>query len=232
MLSNKKSEIDFVALAVHKLKTPLSSIKLSLEMLLEGDFGELSPEQKKIIERIRQRNSISIDLVNKLINLAKVYGEETYKLSDVDFEGLIQSVVDCEREEIQKKGIKLKVESPKKKLPKLKIDEEKFFWAIQNILDNAVKYSNVGGEVVFSYQIQGKNLELKIKDNGIGIRDSEKRSLFHQFFRGQDAMEADSTGSGLGLFISKRVIEWHKGKISFESKEGKGTTFFITLPLK
>jgi len=232
MTIDKKEKKDFVALAVHKLKTPISSVKLSLEMLLEGDFGELQDEQKKIIERAYEKNETLIYLINDLLNLAKIGENHSYNLKPIDLESIIYAVIDYEKEKIQKKAIVVKIESKDKKLPKILLDKEEIFLAVQNIFSNAVKYSNVGGDIIVYFGTSGKNLELKIQDFGIGILESEKEKLFSEFFRGTNAKEVDSMGSGLGLFIAKDIIERHRGKIWFESKENKGSTFFVTLPIK
>lgn len=228
----KRDNRDFIAMAIHKLKTPISSIKLSLGMLLEGDFGELRDEQKKVLERTYQRNNSLIYLVDDLLNLARVKNKHSYNLKMVNFEDLIKEVIDCEQEQIKKKEAQVKFENAKTNLPKIKVDKDKMFLAIQNIFNNAVKYCKIGGEVIIYLQSDGKNLELKIKDDGIGISENEKSKLFTEFFRGENAKELDPMGSGLGLYIAKDIIEDHNGKIWFESKENKGTTFFVTLPIK
>ena len=133
MTIDKKEKKDFVALAVHKLKTPISSVKLSLEMLLEGDFGELQDEQKKIIERAYEKNETLIYLINDLLNLAKIGENHSYNLKPIDLESIIYAVIDYEKEKIQKKAIVVKIESKDKKLPKILLDKEEIFLAVQNI---------------------------------------------------------------------------------------------------
>lgn len=230
---DEKDIIDNVAFIVHKLKTPTSSIKIALEMLLEGDFGELNEEQKKVIKRTYQRNNTLISFINDLLNLDKIESKSlAHNLKRVDFEELIKSVIDCEQEEIKKRGIKIIIEKPAKKMPLMKFDKEKVFLAIQNIFNNAVKYSKIGGEIIISFSSKGKNLEIKIKDFGIGIPNNEKDKLFTKFFRCKNAIEVESIGSGLGLYIAKDIIEGHQGKIWFESEENKGSIFFVSLPIK
>jgi len=230
-VDNNIAKKDFVALAVHKLKTPISSIKLSLEMLIEGDFGNITEEQKRILERTYQRNEVLICLVNDLLNLAKIEENNSHTLSEVNFSDLIKSIVDYDQESIERKALNIRVENRGAKLKKIMIDAEKMFLAIQNVFNNAVKYSNVGGEIIISYELIGKILEVRIQDFGIGIPEAEKNKLFTEFFRGENAKEMQIMGSGLGLYITKGIIEGHDGKVWFESEENKGTTFFITLPI-
>lgn len=239
------NKADFIALAVHRLKTPISSIKLSLEMLLEEDFGGLSDEQKRVLERMQQKNKTLIYLVNDLLNLAKIKDKHLGNLKYTDFEKLVQSIVDFEKEAIQKKRIEIKVQKQSDKLPNLKLNQEKVFLALQNIIDNAIKYSKIGGEVIISLSNDNRNLNVKVQDFGIGVLDKEKNKLFTEFFRGENAKELEPMGSGLGLYIAKNIIEEKGGKIWFESparnadgiasaggKENKGSTFFISLPIK
>ena len=230
---NEKIKKDFVLLSIHKLKTPLSSIKLSLGMLLDGSFGKVSNEQKDIIKKIYQRNNMLIYLVNDLLNIVKIEGKARFQNKIlVDFENLIQSVIDYNQEEIKKKKIVFKFKRPEIKLQNIILDKEEVFLAIQNIFDNAVKYTLIGGEIMISLGSDSKNLNFKIQDSGIGIPEYEKEKLFTKFFRGSNAMKTETTGSGLGLFIAKDIIEKNHGKIWFESKENKGSIFFVTFPIK
>ena len=229
----KENNINFLALAIHKLKTPTSSIKLSSEMLLEGDFGELADEQKKVIERMHQKNEGLIDLIDDLLKLAKTERKASFHTAPVDFEKLVRSVTDYEKEYIEKKEITVKLDGLGSKLPKITLDKEKMFLAIQNIVDNAIKYSRKGGQITISLGSDQETVTLKIQDKGIGILNEERGRLFTEFFRGENAKELEPAGSGLGLYIAKDIIEnHHHGKIWFESEENKGTTFYISLPIK
>ena len=189
MKADENQKRDFVALAVHKLKTPISSIKLSLEMLLEGDFGELSLEERKVIERIHQRNEVLIYLVNDLLNLAQIGNKYPLSLVPVNFKRLVKLVINTDEEEMQKKAISIRFED-KAVISDVIADKEKMFLAVQNIFDNAVKYSNVGGEIIVVLESDTESIRLKIQDFGIGIIDSDKEKLFTEFFRGKNAKEA------------------------------------------
>ena len=227
---NTSNKFNFMTLAVHKLKTPLSSIKLCLEMLLNGDFGELNEEQKEAISKVYHRNDNLIYLVNDLLNIEKGGGDH-YDMAMVDAEQIMKSVIESEQEEIEKKRIKINF-AKSQILHEVKVDKDKIFLALQNIVDNAVKYTPVGGEVSIYLKMDGENLECVVKDSGIGVPEKEKGKLFTEFFRGKNAEKIEPMGSGLGLFIAKKTIEDHHGKIWFESEEGKGSTFYIALPAK
>lgn len=229
----KKNKIDFVSLVAHQLKTSLSAMKLSFQMLLNGDFGALNQEQKDIIEKLHQRNNMLIHSVNDLLNMIRIEDKGYfYHFDRVDIEDLINSIIIFSQEELKRKKIIFQFEKPIVKLPKIMLDKEKICLAIQNIFDNSIKYTPLGGQITISLKNDNKNLEIKIQDSGIGIPDSQKKNIFEKFFRGSNAVKAQTIGSGLGLFITKEIIESHQGKIWFESKENKGSTFFITIPIK
>jgi two-component system sensor histidine kinase VicK len=138
-------------------------------------------------------------------------------------------VIDLYKEEIKKKNLNFQFKKPKK-LPKVKVDVEKIYLAIQNLLENAIRYNKVGGEIEIILKEKEKEIEFSIRDTGIGIPKNQQSRVFTKFFRGSNAIRMETEGSGLGLFIAKNIIEAHGGRIWFESEEGKGTTFYFTLP--
>lgn len=228
----EKTKADFISLSVHQLNTPLSSMKLSFEMLLGGNFGKISKEQKVVIEKMRQRNKMLIYLVSDLLNLDKIESDSYfYHWSLIDAEDLVTSLVNSSKEEIKKKKIKFVVETPKTKPPKMILDKEKISFALQNIIDNAIKYTPIGGRINIFVTSNNKELRFEVQDSGIGVPQRDKEKLFVKFFRASNAVRA-SIGSGLGLFISKSIIEAHGGKIWLESKENEGSTFYVSIPIK
>ncbi len=230
--TDKNPPLDFIVLTAHQLKKPLSSMKLSLQMLLGGDFGQMSEEQKEIIEKVSQSNETSICLVKDLLDTAKVGDKKSlYDLTPVDIGDLIESVVAFEQDEMKDKKINFRFQKPKTEIPKILLDKEKMYLAFQNILDNAIKYTPAGGNININLDVRPTHIELKFQDSGIGIPKDQKAKLFTKFFRGINAIKIEAAGSGLGLFITKNIIDGHHGKIWFESKENKGTTFFVSLPL-
>jgi len=174
-----------------------------------------------------------INLINDLLDVTRIEeGRYLYEPVLIDFEPLVQSVINTYREEIKKKELKLEFKKPEKKLPQVRVDVEKMGLAIQNLLDNAIKYTLDGGEIIISLVPAEKAIEFLIKDTGIGIPKNQQDKVFSKFFRGSSAIKMETDGSGLGLFIAKNIIEAHGGKIWFESEEGKGTTFYFTLPVE
>jgi two-component system phosphate regulon sensor histidine kinase PhoR len=140
-------------------------------------------------------------------------------------------VIDLFKEEIKQKSIKIEFKKPED-LPKILMDQEKIKLVIENFIDNAIKYTFPGGKVTVSI-IRGTNeVEVRVKDTGVGIPKEQQMRVFTRFFRGSNVVRLDTEGSGLGLFLAKNIVEAHGGRIGFESESGKGSTFFFTIPMK
>ncbi len=233
MIERMKTE--FVSLAAHQLRTPLAAIKWTLRMLLDGDLGRINPEQRDFIGKTYKSNERMINLINDLLDVTRIEeGKYLYKPVSTNLENVVQLVMDTLKEETQRRKISLNFKKPKKKLPKVVIDVEKIRLTIQNLLNNAIRYTRLGGVVTISlkYNKIKKEIEFQIRDTGIGIPSDQQGRVFTKFFRASNVMRMETEGSGLGLFIAKNIIEAHSGKIWFESKENKGTTFYFTLPVK
>ncbi len=231
----EKLKTEFVSLAAHQLRTPLSAIKWTLKMLLDGDLGAITKEQRDFIEKTYQSNERMIVLINDLLNVTRIEeGKYLSKPTLTDFENIVQFVVNSSREEFQRKKLTLDFKKPLSKLPKIVVDVEKISLVIQNLFENAIRYTPAGGKItiIIKHQKKEKEIEFQIKDSGIGIPADQQERVFTKFFRAANVMRIDTEGSGLGLFISKNIIEAHGGRIRFESEEGKGTTFYLNFPIK
>lgn len=223
---------DFISVAAHQLRTPLTGIKWSYTALLDKTTGPLNADQKEIAEKGLSAINQSIDLINDLLNVAHL---EEGKL---DFAFKRQSLIPIIKKAAA--GIKLITEEkkitmtqkipPEAGFPELNIDADKMGLAVANLLDNAVKYTPVGGRIDFSVSQDQGLVKISVQDSGIGIPKSQKGRLFSKFFRADNATKVQTSGTGLGLFMVKNVIDRHSGKIIVESEEGKGTTFIITIP--
>lgn len=223
---------DFISVAAHQLRTPLTGIKWSYTALLDKETGPLNADQKEIAEKGLSAIDQAINLINDLLNVAHL---EEGKL---DFVFKRQSLIPIIKKAVD--GIKLITEEKKITVtskipsaagfPELNIDADKMALAIANLLDNAVKYTPVGGRIDFSVGQDQGLVKISVQDSGIGIPKSQKGRLFTKFFRADNATKVQTDGTGLGLFMVKNVVDRHGGKIIVESEEGKGTTFIITLP--
>ena len=229
----ERMKTEFVSISAHQLRTPLAAIKWTLRMLLDGDLGELTSDQREFIEKTYYSNERMINLINALLDVTRIEeGRYLYKPISTEITPIVQFVINSYKEEIEKKKLKLEFMMPEKKLPKVIIDVEKVKLAIQNLLDNAIKYISPGGNVTISLKHSKKEIEFSIKDSGVGVPKDQQKRVFSRFFRGTNVMRMETEGTGLGLYIVKNIIEAHGGKIWFESEEGKGTTFYFTLPIK
>ncbi|MFA5349460.1 MAG: HAMP domain-containing sensor histidine kinase [Candidatus Paceibacterota bacterium] len=223
----------FVTVAAHQLRTPLSIIKWGLGMLLGGDVGKISTDQKDLLGKTFQTNERMIKLVNDLLNVSKIEeGKYLYQPKIIDMEALIRQICASSQEMIIKRNIDLAVEIDGSKSNKtIKADEEKMTLAIKNLLDNAISYTEAQGKITIKLSGEKGKIRISVSDTGVGIPAKQQDRVFSKFFRGSNVVKMDTDGTGLGLFITKNIIEAHGGEISFKSKEGEGTTFLIVLPV-
>ncbi len=228
----EEMKTEFVSLAAHQLRTPLSAIKWTLRLLLSGDLGKISKEQRDFVTKTYDSNERMISLVNDLLNVTVIEeGRYIFSHTAVNIEKVIKSLLEDYKKQIKDRKIKI-IFIKEEKIPKVLADEEKICLAVENLLDNAVRYTKIGGEITISLNDlkDKKEIEFSIKDSGVGIPESQQKRIFSKFFRASNVIRMETEGTGLGLFITKNIINAHKGRIWFESQQGKGTTFHFTLP--
>jgi signal transduction histidine kinase len=232
-IKNEQAKKEVISLTAHQLSAPLSSIKWSLGMILNDDFGKIAEEQKNVINGAYKKNNQLIYLVEDLLNIAKIEnGKYLLEKEVYNIEDAILYAIDLYQDEITKKKISFNFEKPEKKLPETRVDDQKIKLAIQNLLDNAIKYTPVGGTITISVKTRGKNIEFKIHDSGIGIEKKQNKKIFNKFFRGSNAIKEEPMGYGLGLFFVKEIVTAHGGKVWFNSKKDEGSDFYFSLPIK
>lgn len=225
-----KAKSEFISIASHQLRTPLSAIKWSLKMLSNGDFGALSEEQKEIINNSYQSNEKLISLVHDLLDVSRIEEKRIrYEFKKGDLIAVAKDVLKDFYRLAEIKNIKLFFSAPNN-VPQIKFDDEKIRMVFQNLLDNAVKYTPEGGKISLSFEKTSKEVMFSVKDSGMGIPKDQIGNLFKKFFRARNVV-GQTEGTGLGLFIVESIIDAHKGKIWAESEEGKGTVFYVTLPI-
>lgn len=225
------SKTEFLSLASHQLRTPLSAIKGYLSMVMEGNFGKLEKETEGAIKDVYQSNERLIALVNDLLNITRIEaGKLEYHPKETDFEKLVASVIKELDMTAKNKGLELKEKISK--LPLINIDPDKIRQVLINLIDNALKYTEKGKVTVQAKKVDDHIL-VEIKDTGIGMSADKMTTLFQWFSRGKGALRLDAGGFGLGLYIAKKIVEKANGKIWAESKgEKKGSTFVFELPIK
>ncbi len=229
MIDKMKSE--FISIAAHQLRTPLSAIKWTIKMVLDGDTGKINKDQRELLSKSYISNDRVINLINDMLNVSRIEeGRFGYSFSHADFQEILNIVLDSLKNQVENNELKFTLAIPKK-LPKVYMDKRKMMLVLQNILENAVKYTPKRGEIKITVKAGKKFLTVKVKDNGVGIPAEDQPKLFSKFFRAANVMRMQTEGSGLGLFIVKNIVEKHGGKINYKSKEGEGTEFIFTLPL-
>lgn len=226
-----KSKSEFISVAAHQLRTPLSAIKWIFELLLRDEAGKVKSEQRHYLEMGYVSSEKIIITVNELLNISKIE-EKNLKLnlSSCDIQKILAGIrIDIEYI-VKSKKIELRFEIAEN-LPAVICDKSKISMALENILSNAANYTSENGKIIVSVAANGGFLVISVTDNGIGIPEKEKEKIFSKFFRASNAIKVQSDGSGLGLFIAKSILKMHQGDITFESQEGKGTKIIITLPI-
>jgi signal transduction histidine kinase len=228
-LDTVKSE--FVSVAAHQLRTPLTGVRWSLKALAAGEYGSLVPTQQKIADDALVAIVGAIDLINDMLNVARVEGGRfNFAFVTQPLAPLVTQVFDHARSEAANHAITF-MGDPLDQSIRAFCDGEKLVIAIQNVVDNAIKYTPEGGIVSVTHTIHEGRLSLAIKDTGIGIPKAEQHRLFTKFFRAPNAVLKQTSGTGLGLYLVKNIIERHKGSIAIESEEGKGTIITLTIPV-
>ncbi len=225
---------DMVSISVHQIRTSLSAIKWIIKMFIDGDLGKLNAEQENLMKKAYEDNDRAIATVSELLlaNKTEDVVEKEYKFEEVDIIELIDDSIFDFSGEAHSKGIEIFFLKPNKEIGIVYADKEKLRIVFQNLLENAIKYSNNHGKIFIALKEKQDSLEISIKDSGVGISKEGKDRIFEKFFRDAEAQKKEATGSGIGLFTSKKIVEGHSGKIWFESNEDEGTTFFFTIPIK
>ena len=230
LIGRLKSE--FISIAAHQLRTPLSAVKWTFQILLDGDAGNFTPEQKEFLQRGYDTNETMIRLVNDLLSAARLEeGRFGFDFKPVDFGLYLQNFIKLYAHQAKSRNIQLVYHPSVNVLPPILIDQVKIDLVVQNILDNAIKYSHPGSTVEVSLRQIPNYIEVAVEDRGVGIPRTQRDRLFMKFFRGDNVIRMQTEGSGLGLFIAKNIIKNHGGDITIESEENKGTTARFTLPV-
>lgn len=221
---------DFISVAAHQLRTPLATLKWLFKIMLDGDGGELNAKQRDLMTKGYRRNNEVIEIVNNLLDVSEIEdGRFPYKFVEDSLLPLVEQVISNVQDTAHTKGVKIEFATDEK-LPQVNIDRQKIKMAIQNLVDNAIKYSQPSTTLHIELRMRDNGVELTIQDEGIGMSEETKQKVFTKFYRGKEAITIDPTGSGLGLYIVRSIVDHHGGIIEYESTLGKGTSFTIYLP--
>ncbi|MBD3300454.1 MAG: PAS domain S-box protein [Candidatus Moranbacteria bacterium] len=224
-----RTKTEFVSLASHQLKTPLSIINWYLELLISEDAGRLNKEQNKYLKEVEQSSQRMVALVNSLLNVSRIeMGTLAVDPEPVDLKEIILDVI--KQLEIKIKEKKHKVTTKfDDKIDKIKLDKQLIQIVLMNLVSNAIKYTPEKGRIRIATEAKADEVLIKVKDNGYGIPKNQKQKIFHKLFRANNVKKKETDGTGLGLYIVKSIVEESGGKIWFESKVNQGTTFIISI---
>lgn len=221
-----KAKDEFISMASHQLRTPLTSVKGYISMVLEGDVGKITPTQKKLLSEAFTSSERMVHLINDFLNVSRLQtGKFLIEKTQVDLDAVVRQELRSLETAAAARGLKIIYKPPGKTLPTLMLDDSKIRQVIMNYVDNAIFYSPEGTEITASLTISGDKIIFKVKDRGMGVPSAEKSQLFTKFYRATNARKQRPDGTGVGLFLAKKVIDAHKGRVLFESTEGKGSTF-------
>lgn len=222
---------EFVSIVSHQLRSPLSNLKWATELLMSGKLGKTEEKQTEYFKILKENSDRMGELIKDLLIVSRI---ETAKLpiKKVEFslEDLVKELIKEFRPFAQASNVEIEFQA-KRNLPKIFADPSQIRLVIENLLDNAIRYIKGRGVVEIKVERKEKNLYLEIRDTGVGIPEEEQKYIFQKFFRSENALRYQTQGSGLGLYISKAIIEKSEGKIGFKSQKGIGSTFWFTLPL-
>lgn len=237
IIQNKKEktfplekQADFVSMAAHELRTPVTSIRGYLSVFLD-EAKDLTDQQRNMLDRV-QISATRLDaLISNILHSSNIEkGIIRLRKEPLSLESLIQNVIEDYKNRSKEKDVSIVFNKPEKEIINIFADIEKIREVLTNLITNAILYNKPGGEVLIKLTYKKDCAEICIQDTGIGIPKEAQQNLFNKFFRVGQNIDKDSQGTGLGLYISKAIVELHGGKIWVESELGKGTKFTFTLP--
>lgn len=225
------SKDEFLSMASHQLRTPLTSVKGYLSMMIDGDVGKISAMQKQVLEEAFSSSERMVHLIHDFLNVSRLQtGKFMLELSDVKLADLIQQEVNSLEKVASSHSMKLEFQNTAGDI-QLRIDDTKIRQVVMNYIDNAIYYSHPDSTIFVELSKTDKEVILEIKDTGIGVPKNEQEQLFSKFYRASNARKQRPDGTGVGIFLAKKVITALGGDIVFRSKEGKGSVFGFRLPL-
>ncbi len=228
----QRTKDELLALTSHQLRTPASGVKQYIGMLLQGFVGELTPQQETIAKKAFAANERQLETINQLLHVAKADADQLVLQKDViDIISLTQQVIDAMSDVAQDHETEIIVKAPKRRMIYVFVDERYMRMVIENLISNALKYSEIGKPVRVTITARNDNAIISVRDYGVGIAESDIELLFKKFARIPNPLSKTVGGSGLGLFLSEQIMLAHDGDIEVDSKVGRGSIFTITMPL-
>jgi len=226
-----KAKDEFVSMASHQLRTPLTSVKGYISMVIEGDAGKITDPQKKLLDEAFSSSERMVHLINDFLNVSRIQnGKFLIEKYPTDLSKVVGQEIDSLKPSALSRNLEF-VYNPPKDFPIIDVDEGKVRQVVINFADNALYYAREGSKVAIDLSVDGDDALFTVIDTGIGVPSDEQEQLFTKFYRASNARKQRPDGTGVGLYLAKKIIDAHDGKIVFESVEGKGSTFGFRLPL-
>jgi two-component system, NtrC family, sensor histidine kinase KinB len=228
--SRLKSE--FINIVSHQLRSPLTNIKWSFEILSSEEFDVPASKQEEYFFNVKENIARMVELIDDLLIVSKIeQGQFPIRKEEISFVELVKEQVMRFKVFAEGSHVNLNL-SYSEDLPNIIADPSLLKLSIENLIDNAIRYTKGNGKVEIKIEKKNNNIIFSIKDSGVGIPLKDQRYIFQKFFRAENIIKEKTRGSGLGLYVCKSIIDKSGGKIWFSSEEGKGTTFYFTLPIK
>ena len=228
-LDEQKDE--FISMAAHELRAPMTAIKGYISMIMEGEEGDITEKARGYLADANNINDRLVRLVNNMLNVSRIEeGRMAYQIEDEYLSRVVRLVYSQFVPEAERKGLAYKLEIPTHIKDKVRVDPDRIQEVIGNLISNAVKYTENGFIKVRLTQPSKGSVRFEVEDTGLGVSEEEQKKLFQKFERIETNL-GKTTGTGLGLYISKLLIETFHGKIDINSKPGKGSIFWFELPL-
>ena len=222
---------EFISIVSHQLRAPLSNLRWAIELLMSGRLGKIEEKQTEYFRILKENSGRMEELVSDLLIVSRLETATLpLKKEEISLEELINKLISEFQPFARASNVEIEFQS-QKNLPKILADPSQLYLVLENLLDNAIRYIKDSGQVKMRLEKRGQNLYFEIEDNGVGIPKEDQKYIFQKFFRSENILKYQTQGSGLGLYISKAIIERSGGKIGFKSEENKGSTFYFTLPI-